>query len=179
MEIKKVGLQDLRHAEYNPRIFTEEDAKQLQKSIEEFGFLQPLIVNSHPSRKGIIVGGNQRFEILKRMGHIEFDVVFVEIEDPKKERELNLRLNRNQGRWDWDELANLGVGDLIEIGFTHNELEYHFGEWNPDFNAVKKNKETEQGILSIIKITCPQHLRDEIFEKIKAIFEGNSDVAIS
>lgn len=179
MEIKKASLQDLRHAEYNPRILTEAEAKHLQKSIEEFGFLQPLIVNSHHSRKGIIVGGNQRFEILKRMGHIEFDVVFVEIEDPKKERELNLRLNRNQGRWNWDELANCGIDELIGVGFTHNELEFHFGEWHPDFNASKKNQETDSGIISTIKVLCPQHMRGEVEAKIRTLFEGISDVVIA
>lgn len=52
--------QNMIEADYNPRLLTTKQAHHLTESLLLFGFIDPTIINSHPSRSGIIVGGHQR-----------------------------------------------------------------------------------------------------------------------
>ena len=111
-------------AEYNPRQLTKDQYKALRDSIERFGLVDPIIVNKHKDRKNIVVGGHQRIRIAQDLGIKDIPCVEVEL-DADREKELNVRLNRNTGEWDWDALANcFDVGELLEWGFTEDELQF-------------------------------------------------------
>lgn len=60
----EVPINNLVSADYNPRKHDESAASQLKLSIQNFGLVSPLIVNSSPKRKNIIVGGHFRWEKL-------------------------------------------------------------------------------------------------------------------
>ena len=77
----------------------------LQASIEKFGVVDPLIVNTYPGREGIIVGGHMRYEIIKLLGITTVPCVYVYLE-LEREKELNVRLNKNLGEFDYEKLAN-------------------------------------------------------------------------
>jgi DNA modification methylase len=85
-----------------------------------------LIVNSAEDRRGIIIGGNFRYEVIKQLGFTQAPVVFVNIPDIEKERELNLRLNKNTGEFDIKLLAEFDENILKDIGFTSEELDNIF-----------------------------------------------------
>lgn len=135
MEVIDIPIGKLRHAEYNPRSISKHDFEQLKKSISSYGFVQPLVVNKAPGREGVIIGGNQRFEAAKALGVENVPVVWIQLEDLQKEKELNIRLNRNVGEWDWDILANeFEIRELLDIGFKTHEL---------PFDDKKLKEETE------------------------------------
>ena len=49
MEFKKLNVSDIKEADYNPRKRlkpTDKEYLEIKRSIEEFGYVQPLIVNS-------------------------------------------------------------------------------------------------------------------------------------
>ena len=122
MQIVPRNVEELISAEYNPRQMTSDQHKSLTDSIKRFGLVDPILVNIHPDRKNIIVGGHQRVTIAKELGIKSIPTVEVEL-TPDKERELNIRLNRNSGEWDWDALANnFDTKELSEWGFTDNQL---------------------------------------------------------
>ncbi len=124
IEIVHVKIEDLKPAEYNPRRLTEKQGKDLEESITRFDMVEPIVVNKHPGREQVIVGGHQRFNICKKMGRETMPVVYVDL-DEEKEKELNLRLNRNLGEWDFDMLANMfDEAMLKDVGF--DELENIF-----------------------------------------------------
>lgn len=128
MNVQDVEVGKLKKASYNPRKITPEDFEQIKKSIEEFGFVQPLVVNSAAGREGIIIGGHQRFEVAKKMGLETVPVFWVSIPDVEREKELNIRLNKNQAQWDFDMLKNdFGEELLLETGFKPFELDDIFG----------------------------------------------------
>lgn len=104
MKIEKVKIDKLVSPSYNPRDITPEKLESLKKSIEEFGYIDPLIVNKVNMH---IVGGNQRYEALKQLGVKEVEVSYVEIEDEGKEKALNIRLNNSSGEWNEIKLQNL------------------------------------------------------------------------
>lgn len=116
----KIG--DLIEADYNPRQLSSEQFEDLKKSIEKFGFVDPIIINSNKDRKNIVVGGHQRLKIAKMMDMNTVPCFKVNL-PLKDERELNIRLNKNNGEWNYDDLANhFDVDDLLEWGFKDYEL---------------------------------------------------------
>lgn len=133
MDVIDRKIDELKPASYNPREMSVEEANDLEQSLREFGAVDPAIVNIHPKRKNIIVGGHQRIRIAKeRLGWETYPCVEVKL-TKKKERELNIRLNKNQGHWDWDKLANeFDIPELTDWGFTEKELfvfdESEFGD---------------------------------------------------
>lgn len=125
MEFKSININELKPAEYNPRIDLQPGDKEfekIRKSIEEFGYVDPVIIN----KDGTIVGGHQRYKVLKDMGYTEIQCIVIDV-DKEKEKALNIALNKISGDWDKNKLKVLlselqGVG-LAEItGFDLAEL---------------------------------------------------------
>jgi ParB-like chromosome segregation protein Spo0J len=127
MEIRKVALDKLKPTEYNPRVISEEELRKLEDSILEYGYIEPIVWNE---RTGNIVGGHQRYKILRKMylGDKEVDVVVVNLSD-SEEKALNIAFNKITGSWDEYALTNLlkEIGNespelLEDTGFTEGEL---------------------------------------------------------
>lgn len=125
MEIRKVRAERLNPAAYNPRRHLkpgDRDYEKLKRSIEEFGFVEPVVWNE---RTGFVVGGHQRLKVLLDMGETEIDCVVVDLE-PDREKALNLALNRIQGDWDEGKLAEV-LADLdasaFDVSFTGFDAE--------------------------------------------------------
>lgn len=115
-------IEELIPADYNPRDITPEEFKDIESSLKEFGFVDAVIVNVHPERLNIIVGGHQRTKVWKAMGNTE--VPTFEVSLPlAKEKELNIRLNKNTGHWDFEKLsANFTDIELFDWGFSKQEF---------------------------------------------------------
>ena len=126
MEIINVNVSELNPAQYNPRNLTDEQKENISKSLTEFGFVNPLVVNSNPARKNILVGGHQRLKVAIELGYKEVPVVYVDLTEAQ-ERELNIRLNRNTGEWDLDSLSeHFTKNELGNWGFDEEELSVLF-----------------------------------------------------
>ncbi len=121
-QIIEVPIETLKPFPKNPRTWDDIDEKNLTESIQIFGMLLPLLVNNAKGREGIVIGGNFRLSIYKKLGIQMVPVLYVSIEDEKKERELNVRLNLNQGAWDWELLKEYEIGDLLNYGFNEINL---------------------------------------------------------
>jgi len=128
LHITYVPITNLNPAAYNPRTWDEIAKTQLKESITRFGVVDPLIVNNAESRKNIVIGGHFRLEVLTELGHTEVPVVYLNIPDIEKEKELNIRLNRNQGEFDTDLLAEFDEAFLKDIGFSSEELDDVFSK---------------------------------------------------
>jgi DNA modification methylase len=128
MEIRKIPIEKLNPAAYNPRKDLQPgdpEYEKLKRSIQEFGYVEPIVWNK---RTGNIVGGHQRYKVLLDMGMSEVDCVVVDL-DETKEKALNLALNKIQGDWDYLKLKDLlqeldtGEFDLELTGFDMGEIE--------------------------------------------------------
>jgi len=126
IQIQYVSPDILKFAEYNPRKISEVDLKGLMDSLSKFGTVDPLLVNNALGREGVVIGGNQRLFALRKLGYTEIPVVYLNIPDIIKEKELNIRLNRNQGEWDLNLLAKFDENILKDIGFSSEELDTIF-----------------------------------------------------
>ena len=128
MQFETRKLADLRPAEYNPRKkLTPEDPEyiQIKKSIEEFGYADPIVINSD----GTIIKGHQRCNVMMDLGYTEAEVIVLDIQDKAKEKALNIALNKITGKWDnqllKDILLELDLDgyDFSVTGFHRDELE--------------------------------------------------------
>ncbi len=134
----EVPINDLIPADYNPRKHDDVATEQLKQSIEKFGLVDPIIVNSAAGRKGIIIGGHFRWEVAKELGYETVPVVYVDTPDLAREKELNLRLNKNTGEFDWDLLTKFDESFLADVGFSSSELDGIFDVDVPEEFDLKK-----------------------------------------
>ncbi len=123
LTIQKVKITELKASKYNPRKWSEDAITQLKESIVRFGVVDPILVNGASNRKNNVIGGHFRLKVLKDLGHDEVPVVYVNIADESKERELNLRLNKNLGEWDYELLAEFNENILSDVGFSSEEID--------------------------------------------------------
>ena len=122
LNISHINISELKTSEFNPRTWSDHQLSKLRESIEKFGVVDPLIINTHPSRKNIVIGGNMRLEVLRELGHTEVSVVELHLTE-RKERELNLRLNKTGGDWDYSLLKEFDEDLLADVGFESEELD--------------------------------------------------------
>lgn len=119
MEFKKLIIDDLIPASYNPRKKLkpgDSEFEKIKNSITEFGYVDPVIVNKDMT----VIGGHQRLTVLQELGYTEIDCVVIDI-DKTKEKALNIALNKISGEWNKELLADL-IKDLqsmdYDLGFT-------------------------------------------------------------
>ncbi|MEA2020777.1 MAG: DNA methyltransferase [Patescibacteria group bacterium] len=122
LKVEYVPAEELNPAEYNPRQWEDSAVAHLTESIERFGLVDPLIVNSAPNRENVVIGGHFRLHIAKELDIKEVPVVYLNIPDVEREKELNLRLNRNTGDWDLELLKEFDIGALLDVGFDDADL---------------------------------------------------------
>ena len=163
MESKVMRLEDIKPAEYNPRVrLTEVDHeyKALKASIDEFGLVVPLIVNE---RTGTLVSGHQRLNVMLAEGVEETEVVIVDME-PEREKALCIALNKISGQWDYGALADIleelrdSPVDILATGFSDDEIADLPGELQeeigggeaPDVESVGKKEDTKEGVPCIV-----------------------------
>ncbi|OGB74497.1 hypothetical protein A2V68_02685 [candidate division Kazan bacterium RBG_13_50_9] len=127
LRIVYVPASELKPYTINPRKWDALAVEQLTASIQRYGIVDPIIVNRAPGRENVVIGGNFRLKIARELGIKEIPVVYVDISDPEKEKELCLRLNKNVGDWDFKLLAEFDTSLLEDIGFTSEEMDEIFG----------------------------------------------------
>jgi len=142
LKIQYVDISMLRASDYNPRKWDANELKQLTESITKYGTVDPIIVNGAPDRKNIVIGGHMRLKVLKDLKTPTVPVVYINIPDIEREKELNIRLNRNTGAWDWGKLAEFDQSMLGDVGFTSEEIDDIFGfDDNPEQFDLQKELE--------------------------------------
>ena len=88
-EIMQLKISDIKSAKWNPRQISDPALTGLKKSLEKFGYIDLIIVNK---RNMSIIGGHQRFKVLKEANVQEIPVILLDV-DSIHERLLNVTLN--------------------------------------------------------------------------------------
>lgn len=108
MQVEQWQIQDVKPYENNPRK-NDEAVEKVANSIREFGFRQPLVVDS----EGVVIVGHTRLKAAQSLGLDEVPVVVAE--DLTDEQVKAYRLADNKtgelAGWDWD-MLNLELEDI-------------------------------------------------------------------
>jgi hypothetical protein len=145
----------LRPAPYNPRKISKEALKGLQASIERWGVVQDIVVNS---RNRVVVGGHQRLAALKVAGVHDVPVTWVDL-DEADEKALNVVLNNPHisGEFD-DTLLQTLLAEIQEsIGpelFAAVSLDGLLND-TPDFSPGTENEQGQLDELAPKMVRCP------------------------
>jgi len=185
MNIKKISIDKLNVAEYNPRIDLrpeDEEYRKLKKSIEVFGYVEPIVWNE---RTGNVVGGHQRLKILISQGYNEIEVSCINISE-EEEKVLNVLLNKVKGRWDIEKLTDilqeLSETESMELtGFDESELENFLVPYEhiqdlieDDFSDYNSGKELDTFVMTF---SIPERERESIEDYLRSNVNGKAEIA--
>lgn len=127
LKIEKRKLGTLKPAEYNPRVDLhpgDPEYEKIKRSIQTFGYVDPIIINAD----GTIIGGHQRYKVLRDLGYEEAQVVVLDL-SKDDEKALNVALNKISGDWDPPKLKQLFLDldlnnyDFTKTGFSTQEVQ--------------------------------------------------------
>lgn len=185
MEFKKLKIDTLIPAKYNPRKALkpgDAEFEKIKNSITELGYVDSIIVNTDMT----IIGGHQRWSVLKTLGYTEVDCVVIEI-DKTKEKALNIALNKVTGEWNKELLADL-IKDLQSFdydvsftGFDPPEIDELFNDIHSkdtkedDFDVEEElktpamSKQGDVWLLGRHRLVCGDSTKPEVFD---ALLEG-------
>ena len=142
IKMQRIPVDKLIPAEYHTRTDLQAGDipyEQLLRSIEDFGYIDPIIWNR---RTGKIVGGHQRFKVLKHLGASEIDCAVIG-EDEVREAVINIMLNKITGSWCMPKLASEftrieGAGFNLDVtGWSLKERDGVYQEANRIANQIK------------------------------------------
>ena len=117
---------DLIPYERNPRVMSDTAVEKVARSISEYGFRAPIVVDE----RGVIIAGHTRLAAAKRLGLAKVPVVVARGLSEEQARAYRLADNRTADETGWDiallreELAVLNDLDidLTALGFDPSEL---------------------------------------------------------
>jgi DNA modification methylase len=123
--IEQISIDQLRPDPANPRRISDEELDALERSIRQFGFVEPVIARREDST---IIGGHQRLLAARRLGLTTVPVIWLDL-GAEQARLLGLALNKISGSWDDALLARLLADlqatpdlDLSLSGFDEDEV---------------------------------------------------------
>ena len=133
---RMTALTDIRPYERNPRIIPQAAVDAVARSIQAFGFRQPIVVDGN----GVILAGHTRYRAAQQLGMTEVPVVWQTDITDIQARGYRIADNKvaELSAWDRDaldaevrELADLGDIDIGAVGLADCELERNLREDEP------------------------------------------------
>lgn len=145
--IETIQREDIKNAEYNPRIMDKEAKKRLKEGLKKHGLVSTLTWNR---RTGNLVGGHQRLEqldSLEKSKDYSLDVCVIDV-DEAEEAVLNVHLNNPsmQGEWDLDKLAQIAEDfdvNFDDMGFSKLDVDFMF-DGDERFTEMFETPESEE-----------------------------------
>jgi len=176
-------ISNIKPATYNPHNPTEDDIDLVARSMSEFAYLDPIVVNIRGG-KNTIVGGHLRLKSLLKSGFERVEVATVDL-DETQERKLNVLLNHH-ARYDMELLGHLlmdldkrGV-DIDLLGIDRKTVEEFMkrdslntapeGEFNPPDEGTPDSIPGHIYLLGRHRVMCGDCTKKEDVDKL---FSGN------
>jgi site-specific DNA-methyltransferase (adenine-specific) len=197
MEIKQVPITDVKPFPNNPRIILDSAISSVAESIKEFGWQQPIIVDTH----NVVIAGHTRLKAAEKLGLTEVPVKIADNLTIDQIRQFRILDNKLSELTSWDEdvlqaelmqvdmaqfaeLFNTDGVDFDGLGkydFTVEEEETESGDTNPfgnpiiQYTIIFDNELQQEDWFEFIK-TLKQHYPsdDSIASKITRFIKENT-----
>ena len=154
LKVKNIPLDELQEYENNPRRISEEAISAVSKSIEEFGFKVPVIID----KDNVIVAGHTRVRAAKALGLKEVPCVVADDLTPEQIKAFRLADNKTSELSGWDfekldiELEELSDFDMSEFGFVLEDEAVNPEEFFRASEPISSHEKTAE----VQEITCPE-----------------------
>lgn len=169
--------------ERNARTHSPAQIEQIQASIVEFGFTNPVLLKDddrtigagHARTLAALALGLERIPTITLPGLTEAQWRAYVLADNK----LALNSGWDDGllKLELGELQGLGV-DMELIGFSPFEVTHLFDGWSPNMEAIDRVAPDGSPLLARIVVECKQEQRGEIEAKLRAALEGVEGVTL-
>ena len=158
LQLKYIPIDNLDPYEGNPRSLSVENLEKIGRSIEGFGFVEPVIAWEKPDKRLMIVAGHKRIDAARKRGLTEIPVIVYPFENATMAIGYNLASNKLGELSEWDfpllseALTELDTGDFdVDItGFDEAERE-RIATWTPE-----DDEGPQKGGRGRKEITCPE-----------------------
>ncbi len=142
-------LSQLKPWQRNPRQIKNKQAEILADSFDTFGQVETIAIGPDSE----IYNGHQRLSVLVGQYGLDYEVdvrVSSRALTEKEREKLTVFLHRGAtGEWNFDELANWDVSDLLEWGFEESDFPF-------DVAGVPDFKEYDESVVNEVEmLTCP------------------------
>lgn len=108
-KVQEVEIDQLKPYEKNTKIHSEEQVEKLCRSIEEFGFVNPVLIDGEMN----VIAGHGRLMAAKRLGMKKVPCLYVDGLSEKQRRAYIIADNRLGEYSEWNlELVAEEIGDL-------------------------------------------------------------------
>jgi DNA modification methylase len=114
LQVEYLDIDKLRPSSHNARTHSPQQIRQIERSVTEFGFTNPLLVDG----AGLILAGHGRVEAAKRLGFSRVPVIRISHLSIAQKRAYIIADNKlaEKAGWDRDILA-IELQGLIDVGF--------------------------------------------------------------
>ena len=140
LKIEYISLDNIKTYENNAKLHPAEQVEQIKKSIQEFGFNDPIAIDEN----NVIIEGHGRYIACKELGIKEVPIIRLNNLDEEHKRAYMLVHNKLTMNSDFDidtlnfELEEISL-DMSEFGFEVDTL--NVDELGTDFELPNGNKE--------------------------------------
>lgn len=148
MEIVNKKIEELKPYVNNPR-FNDDAVEYVAKSIKEFGFKVPIILD----KNNVIVAGHTRYKASLELGLKEVPCIIADDLNDEQIKAFRLADNKvsEKAQWNYELLDEelqeiLGI-DMLNFGFTESDI-------NMDFNRIEEVEEVLDK-KEAKKVECP------------------------
>jgi hypothetical protein len=157
LQIVELPIDTLRLPEYYNRCEIEGKKPFLEKSIEKYGLIEPLLVNTSNEREHVIIDGVARWEICKALGYETIQVLLTYV--PKEEEIQHHIIANEQARKFYREFIEENITDDLADALLRC---YSREEDSPGEDPLKDIQSTSD-------------LKDELTKFSIAIFRSEAD----
>lgn len=173
MEIKQVNPNDLIPYEKNSRVHSNYQINQIKKSIEHFGFVNPVLINGNN-----IVAGHGRTKAAKELGLTEIPAIDVSNLSEEQLKAYVIADNKIATNAEWDqEILRMELDALKELdfdvsilGFDPSEVEIKDIDYSvlDDENGIEEKIDSlERETRRAIEVVFQEEHYQEAFELFK------------
>ncbi|MGE0409900.1 MAG: site-specific DNA-methyltransferase [Amphiplicatus sp.] len=180
LSIEYRALSALKPYANNPRTHSKEQVRLIAKSIEAFGWTNPVLIDD----EGVVIAGYGRIEAAKLLGFAEVPTIRLSAMSPAQKRAYVIADNRLAERAGWDrELLKIELQGLLEmdfefsietIGFETAEIDLLLGEKTLDADddvppvddAPPTSIAGDLWLLGEHRLYCGDALDPESYEKV-------------
>lgn len=173
MVIKEISITDLKPYENNPRR-NNEAVEAVSKSIKEFGFKVPIVIDS----ENVIIAGHTRYKAAQKLGFESVPCVIADDLTPSQIKAYRLADNKTAelASWDFEKLDEelSALADLDSLTFNMADFGFVTGDVNIDdfFEEVNSTPQSSP------QNNSPQNQADKIQKQTAPPQEIKSDTTI-
>ena len=185
MNVKNIPINDLKPYAHNPKTHPAEQVERISRSIEEFGFIVPVLIDADNS----IIAGHGRLLAARKLGLDQIPTICVEHLTEAQTRAYRIADNRlTESAWDTGELQfeidelklddfdiDLTGFDDIEVAGLIREKEVHDARYKPGEGSITSDTDFIEDEKDALMVDAEAQ---ELFKNISTVlitFSGGKD----